>query len=79
MKRNKAKEERSVFRRFAAVSGLNLNLKSIRTVKSPRPDISSRIDQAPYYFEVTRMAHRRSANAMGRHLSQLARKEPLRY
>lgn len=74
MKRDKAKGERSIFRRFAVVSGLNINLKSVRSRKPPRPDISCRLGETPFYFEITRMAYQGSANAMGHHLSQLARK-----
>ena len=61
MNPDKAKGERSVFRRFAAISGLNINSKSIRSCKPPRPDISCRVGKTPYYFEVTRMAHGNSA------------------
>ena len=73
MKRDKAKGERAVFRHFAALSGLNINPRSIRSGRPPRPDISCRVGQTPHYFEVTRMVHEGSANAMGHHLSKIAR------
>jgi hypothetical protein len=74
VKRDKAKGERAIFRRFAGASGLSINLKSVRSRKPPRPDISCRLRETPFYFEITRMAHQGSANAMGHHLSELARK-----
>ncbi len=74
LKRDKEKDERAVFLQFAAKSGLNIEARSIRSRKSPRPDISCRVAQVPHYFEVTRMAHQGSANVIGYHLSELRRK-----
>jgi hypothetical protein len=73
MKSEKGVNERQVFRRFAAVSGLEVKSRSIRSVKPPYPDISCRVAGVPQYFELTRMVHPGSATVMGRHLSQLSK------
>jgi hypothetical protein len=75
MKRDKAQSERTIFRQFAARSDLNIEPKSIRSRRAPRPDISCRVAQIPHYFELTRMAHQGSANLMGKHLSEHRHKE----
>ena len=72
MKLDKAKGERAIFRKFAAKSGLFIEPKSIRSRKPPRPDISCRVAQIPHYFEVTRMAHKGSANVIGHYLSEVS-------
>ena len=67
--------ERDVLRRAATVAGLPLMRRSVRSLVPPRPDVSCRIAGRPTYFEITRMAHAGSANAMGRHLSELRRRD----
>jgi len=62
-----------VFRQFAAAAGLHLTPRSVRSLAPPKPDLSCRIDGDPIYFEITRMSHARSADAMGRHLSALSK------
>jgi hypothetical protein len=74
----KRREERTMFRQFVAAGGLNLQEKSLRSLAPPRPDISCRIDGDSSYFEITRMRHPRSANQMGRHLSEIKRAIPSR-
>jgi hypothetical protein len=69
----KAAEERKVFRRFAKAAGLELLPRSVRSGTSPYPDISCRINGVRRYFEVTRMAHRSFANAVGHGLRQMKR------
>lgn len=73
MKRKKNYYERSIFRRFVRAADLEINPRSARSLKPPRPDISCRLNGIPYYFELTRMVHRAFANSMGHHLSQLTR------
>ena len=69
----KQRDERRAFRRFADVAGLNLKMRSLRSPEEPKPDISCRVDGVPVFFELTRMRHLGSANAMGRHVSELGR------
>ena len=69
----KAAAERKVFRRFAKTAGLELVPSSVRSRTSPCPDISCRINGVRRYFELTRMAHRSFANAVGRGLRQAKR------
>src|SRR5262245_45571448 len=71
--RDKSKHEREVFRRFALTAGLAVNVRSIRSTASPRPDLSCRVAGVPHYFELTRMVRPGSADLMGRHLAQLER------
>lgn len=73
--REKNHYERSIFRRFLRAADLQANPRSVRSPKPPRPDISCRLDGIPYYFELTRMVYRASANSMGHHLSKLTRSE----
>ena len=73
MKRSKDRYERDIFRRFSAAARLRVHPRSVRSCTPPRPDISCRIAGVPQYFELTRIAHRGSANAMGHYLSQLTR------
>jgi hypothetical protein len=63
LKQTKEEHERNVFRLFAKASGLSINPRSIRSRREPHPDISFRLNGIPYYFELTRMAHRKLANA----------------
>lgn len=69
----KAAEERKVFRRFALAAGLELAPRSVRSRTSPYPDISCRISGVRRYFELTRMAHRSFANAVGHNLRETKR------
>jgi hypothetical protein len=73
VKRGKDLHERDIFRRFVRAAGLHVEPRSVRSSKPPNPDISCRLDDIPYYFELTRMVHPGSAELMGRHLSQLGR------
>jgi hypothetical protein len=73
---SKRREERTLFRQFAAAAGLAVQAGSLRSLAPPRPDISCRIDGDPTYFEMTRMRHPRSANKMGRHLSEITKGIP---
>lgn len=73
MKRGKDLHERDIFRRFVRAAGLQVEPRSVRSSKPPLRDISCRLEDIPYYFELTRMVHPGSAELMGRHLSQLGR------
>jgi hypothetical protein len=73
VKRKKDENERRIFRHFVRAAELSINPRSVRSLRPPRPDISCRLNGSPHYFELTRMVHHDSANAMGHHLSQLTR------
>src|SRR5687767_1689314 len=73
MRQSKQEHERDIFRSFVKAAGLSIDLRSVRSPKEPLPDISCRLNGVPSYFELTRMAHRKTASARGYHLNQLAR------
>jgi hypothetical protein len=52
---NKAKRELEVFRSFADVCPLNLDLRSAHNEEPPLPDIYCEIDGQPHYFELGRV------------------------
>ena len=69
----KAAEERNIFRRFAQAAGLEVAPRSVRSCRSPYPDISCRVGGVRRYFELTRMTHPSFANTVGHRLSQTRR------
>jgi hypothetical protein len=69
----KAAQERKIFRCFAKAAGLEVAPRSVRSCKSPYPDIFCCVDGVRRYFELTRMAHPSFANAVGHSLSQTRR------
>jgi hypothetical protein len=65
--------ERNVLRAAAIAGRVELNLRSLRSLSPPKPDVSCRINGTPVYVELTQMAHARSANQMAAHVAALNR------
>lgn len=62
---HKAQGERRIFRMFAEISGLNVDLSSIQSREPPEPDISCLVDSLPVAFELVQAIDTGLAQRMG--------------